>query len=136
MKPKIQVLKKNLCALNAMKNLKLTRAMLFLMHITVFHGYRIKFHLVWPETSLFRFRFSFTLYGPKRLGFLAILDITKTYLFKYTENFTTKKKKKKKKENFQIRNSDIFHISAQIIDCGYSLGLVEAVRTNTHNLWF
>ena len=24
------------------------------------------------------------------------------------------------KENFQIKNSDIFHISAQNIDCGYS----------------
>ena len=41
--------------------------------------------------------------------------ITKTSLFKYTENFTTKN------ENFQIKNSDIFHISAQNIDCGYSL---------------
>ena len=28
---------------------------------------------------------------------------------------------KKKTENFQIKNSDIFHISAQNIDCGYSL---------------
>ena len=26
-----------------------------------------------------------------------------------------------KNENFQTRNSDIFHISAQNIDCGYSL---------------
>ena len=26
-----------------------------------------------------------------------------------------------KKENFQIKNSDIFHISAQNLDCGYSL---------------
>ena len=26
-----------------------------------------------------------------------------------------------KPENFQIKNSDIFHISAQNIDCGYSL---------------
>ena len=41
--------------------------------------------------------------------------IMKTRLFKYTENFTTKN------ENFQIKNSDIFHISAQNIDCGYSL---------------
>ena len=37
----------------------------------------------------------------------------KTSLFKYTENFTTKK--------FSDKNSDIFHISAQNIDCGYSL---------------
>ena len=26
-----------------------------------------------------------------------------------------------KYENFQIKNSDIFHISAQNVDCGYSL---------------
>ena len=26
-----------------------------------------------------------------------------------------------KNEHFQIKNSDIFHISAQNIDCGYSL---------------
>ena len=45
--------------------------------------------------------------------------ITKTRLFKYIENFTTKKKKKN--ENFQIKKSYIFHISGQNIDCGYSL---------------
>ena len=43
-------------------------------------------------------------------------NITKTSLFKYIENFTTKKLK-----NIQIKNSDIFHISAQNIDWGYSL---------------
>ena len=41
--------------------------------------------------------------------------ITLTSLFKYTEKFTTKN------ENFSGKNSDIFHISAQTIDCGYSL---------------
>ena len=41
--------------------------------------------------------------------------ITKTRLFKYTENFTTKN------ENIQIKNPDIFHTSAQNVDCGYSL---------------
>ena len=41
--------------------------------------------------------------------------ITKTRLFKYIENFTTKKRK------IQIKNSDIFHISARNIDCAYSL---------------
>ena len=44
------------------------------------------------------------------------VSITKTSLFKYTENFTTKKN-----ETFQIKNSDIFHISAQNIDLGYLL---------------
>ena len=42
--------------------------------------------------------------------------ITKTRLFKYIENFTTKKKGK-----FSDKNSDIFHISSQNIDCGYLL---------------
>ena len=42
--------------------------------------------------------------------------ITKTCLFKYTENFTTKKKWKLSDKNF-----DSFRISAQNIDCGYSL---------------
>ena len=44
-----------------------------------------------------------------------ILHITKTRLFKYIENFTTKT------ENFLIKKSDIFHTSAQNIDCRYSL---------------
>ena len=44
------------------------------------------------------------------------LHITKTHLFKYIENVTTKSRK------FSDRNSDIFFsISAQNIDCGYSL---------------
>ena len=41
--------------------------------------------------------------------------ITKTCLIKYTENFTTKKWK------FSDKNLDFFLISAQNIDCGYSL---------------
>ena len=45
-----------------------------------------------------------------------LLTITKTRLFKYMENFTSKTT-----ENFQIKNSDIFHISAQNIDFGYTL---------------
>ena len=49
---------------------------------------------------------------------------TKTYLFKCFENFKTKvkkKRKKKKKGNFQKKKKDIFHISAQNIDCWFSL---------------
>ena len=45
-----------------------------------------------------------------------VYHITKTRLLKYIENFTSKKT-----ENFQIKISDIFHIFAQNIDCGYSL---------------
>ena len=39
----------------------------------------------------------------------------KTRLFKYIEMSPPKT------ENFQIKSSDIFHISAQNRDCGYSL---------------
>ena len=52
--------------------------------------------------------------------------ITKTRLFKYIENFTTKK------ENFQIKKSDIFNISAQYIDCGYSLEPPRRGGSNEH----
>ena len=44
-----------------------------------------------------------------------ISAITKTCLFKYIESFTIKNWK------FSDKNSDIFHMSAQNIDCGYSL---------------
>ena len=42
-------------------------------------------------------------------------------------------------ENFQIKNSESFRISAQNIDCGYSLEpprFGEAVLTSTHNICF
>ena len=48
----------------------------------------------------------------------AIIVITKTRLFKYIEKFISKNWKFSDKKNF-----DIFHISAQNIDCGYSLEL-------------
>ena len=57
--------------------------------------------------------------------FIAV-SITKTLLFKYTENFTTKI------GNFQIKKSDIFHISAQNIDCGYSLELPHRGSSNEY----
>ena len=59
-------------------------------------------------------------------GFL----ITKTRLFKYTENFTTKNWK------FSDKNSDIFHIPAQNIDRGYSLEQHHrgGSMTSIHNL--
>ena len=57
--------------------------------------------------------------------------ITKTCLFKYIENITTKN------ENFQIKSSDIFHIFAQNIDCGYSLEPLHRGGSNEyHNLCF
>ena len=53
-------------------------------------------------------------------------SITKTSLFKYTENFTAKKGKTSDK------NFDIFHISAQNIDCGYSLELPHRGSSNEY----
>ena len=49
------------------------------------------------------------------LSYSICTNITKTCLFKYIENFTTKKGK------FSDKNFDIFHSFAQNIDCGYSL---------------
>ena len=49
------------------------------------------------------------------MHFHIVNPITKTRLFKYTENFTTKKWK------FSDKKSYIFHISGQNINCGYSL---------------
>ena len=37
-----------------------------------------------------------------------------------------------KTENFQIKKSDIFHISAQNIDCGYSLELPRRGGSNEY----
>ena len=51
----------------------------------------------------------------------------KTCPFKYIENFTTKK------ENFQIKNYDIFHISAQNIDCGYLFELPQWGSSNEYS---
>ena len=59
--------------------------------------------------------------------------ITKTRLFKYIENFISKNRK------FSDKKLLYFHISAQNIDCGYSLEPprpAEAVLTSTHNLCF
>ena len=52
------------------------------------------------------------------------INIMKTCLFKYILP--------PKNENFQIKNSDIFHISAQHIDCGYSLELPQWGSSNEY----
>ena len=57
---------------------------------------------------------------PVKLFFLFIDEIiTKTRLFKYIENFTSKNWKFLDK----IKSDIFFYISAQNIDCGYSLEL-------------
>ena len=55
-----------------------------------------------------------------------VIYSTKTRLFKYIEDFTTNT------ENFQTKkkNSNIFHISSQNIDCGY---LLEPPWLNNYN---
>ena len=54
------------------------------------------------------------------------LDITKTRLYRYIAKFTSKNLK------FSIKDSDIFHISAQNLDCGYSL---EPPRRGSSNVY-
>ena len=55
-----------------------------------------------------------------------MVDIRKTDLLEYIENFTTK--------NWKIsdKNSDIFHISAENIDCGFSLELPQWGSSNEY----
>ena len=53
-----------------------------------------------------------TIINPEFIFMPQTSNVTKTRLFKYTENFTTKKWK------FSDKNSDVFHISAQNYDCG------------------
>ena len=55
------------------------------------------------------------------------LHITKTRLFKYVENFTSKKT-----ENFKIKILIFFHISAQNIGCEYSLELPRRGGSNEY----
>ena len=52
--------------------------------------------------------------------------ITKTRLFKYIVNFPTKNWK------FSDKNPDTFHMSAQNIDCGYSLELPQCGSSNEY----
>ena len=59
--------------------------------------------------------FSFLKFSKKPFLVICKYVITKTRLFKYIERFTSEKCK------FSDKNSDIFRISAQNIDCGYSL---------------
>ena len=56
---------------------------------------------------------------PNKLRHSADKNITKTRLFKYTETLPSNN------ENIQVKNGDIFHISAQNTDCGYSLELPQ-----------
>ena len=65
-----------------------------------------------------------------------ILILIWTPLISYHyENMPIQKYRKfynQKRENFQIKNSDIFHISAQNIDCGYSLELPHRGGSNEY----
>ena len=61
------------------------------------------------------------------LCFVTLL-ITKKRLFKYIETFTSKKGKVSDTK----KKSDIFHISSQNIDCGYSLELPRRGGSNEY----
>ena len=56
-----------------------------------------------------------------------MVRITKTRLFKYIRKFYNQKR-----EKFQIKNSDIFHISAQNIECVYVLELPHRGGSNEY----
>ena len=76
------------------------------------NGYILAIHVAnigdWNQPAMLMAVYTFQIHT-------RIHDIMKTCLFKYTENFTTIK------WNFSDKRIDIFHISAQNIDCRYSL---------------
>ena len=65
-------------------------------------------------------------YGIKPSHGKTCIYITQTSLFKYIVSFTTKKGK------FSDKKFDVFHISAQNIDCGYSLELPQRGGSNEY----
>ena len=64
---------------------------------------------------------------PRNVVLTVVDGITKTRLFKYIENFTSKNEKFSDK-----KKSDIFHIFAQNIDYGYSLELPRPGGSNEY----
>ena len=58
--------------------------------------------------------------------YVFVIIITKTRLFEYIQNFTAKICK------FSDKHSDIFHISAQNIDCGHTLELPHRGSSNVY----
>ena len=64
------------------------------------------------------------------------IHTTKTRLFKYFENFTAPRPQHKKKGKFSDKkNSDIFHIPSQNIDCGYSLEPPRRGGSNEYTIY-
>ena len=70
--------------------------------------------------------FSFSRFANSNYHYIVMQHITKTRLFNFFVNFTSKNCKFSDK-----KNPDSFHISAQNIDCGYTL---EPPLTSTDNL--
>ena len=73
------------------------------------------FRMVWPTQSQIRLNIRVLVIHLQSHLILQKGSITKTHLFTYMENFTTKI------ESFQIKILIIFHISAHNMDCGYCL---------------
>ena len=67
---------------------------------------------------------SVRVYGVRTYKIKCSLSVLKLFFFTFITKkhaySNIKKISPPKKENFQVKNSDIFHISAQNIDCGYS----------------
>ena len=61
---------------------------------------------------------------------MKIFAHSQTHLFKYIENL---KISPPNNETFEVKISDMFHISAQNIDCGYSLEPPQRGGSNEYN---
>ena len=78
----------------------------------------------YPILKSYVFGVEWRLFAPCKDSGLYTLPITYLHILRHYENLPIQiywKVNHRKIENFQTKNSNIFHISAQNIDCGYSL---------------
>ena len=95
-----------------------TKSVTFLKH---YNHASYKYYRIWLYYRTYSHKRTVKQFRRLQIAVHVISAITKTCLFKYIENFTSKNWKFSdlKKKN------DIFHISAQNIDCGYLLVLPQ-----------
>ena len=97
----------------------------FLFLFLLFFFFFFFFVLFFVCLCFFFFSFFFY-YGITKLSIFAALS------FRKHAYSTILKILPPKNENFQIKNPDIFHISAQNIDCGYALELPRRGGSNEY----
>ena len=107
-----------ICKFRLLKVSNFTTQLYIVYHIFRSKNLQLNSPIKWKSEKR-RGNSSFTLTRAPRSGHLYIRCKLTTWRKRTYSNIL--KILPPKNENFQIKNSDIFHISAQNIDCGYSL---------------